>query len=74
MSEKPFMLNPSGSILEITLCKGKANVISAEDSRALITLAFPLQRVISKIEPRGFRVNGGSGIISPLNIYGYPLQ
>ncbi|MBT7755505.1 MAG: carnitinyl-CoA dehydratase, partial [Candidatus Magasanikbacteria bacterium] len=35
MSEKPFMLNPRGSILEITLCKGKANVISAEDSREL---------------------------------------
>ena len=35
MPEPPFTLNPRGSILEITLCKGKANVISAEDSRAL---------------------------------------
>ncbi len=35
MPDSPFTLNPSDSILEITLCKGKANVISAEDSREL---------------------------------------
>jgi len=33
-----------------------------------------LQSVISKIEPLGFSINGFSDIISPLNIYGYPLQ
>ena len=31
----PFILSSRGSILEITLSKGKANVISAEDSREL---------------------------------------
>jgi Enoyl-CoA hydratase/carnithine racemase len=35
MPDSPFTLNPRDSILEITLCKGKANVISAEDSREL---------------------------------------
>jgi len=35
MSEAPFTLNNRGPILEITLSKGKANVISAADSREL---------------------------------------
>ncbi len=35
MSDTPFTLNPRDPILEITLSKGKANVISAEDSRQL---------------------------------------
>ena len=35
MSYIPFTLNSSGPILEITLSKGKANVISAADSREL---------------------------------------
>ena len=35
MHDTPFTLNPCGSILEITLSNGKANVISAEDSREL---------------------------------------
>jgi crotonobetainyl-CoA hydratase len=35
MPDVPFILSSRGSILEITLSKGKANVISAEDSREL---------------------------------------
>jgi len=35
MPEAPFTLNNRGPILEITLSKGKANVISAADSREL---------------------------------------
>ena len=35
MAEAPFTLNHRGPILEITLSKGKANVISAVDSREL---------------------------------------
>ena len=35
MAEVPFTLNQRGPILEITLSKGKANVISAADSREL---------------------------------------
>ena len=35
MAEAPFVLNPRGPILEVTLSKGKANAISAEDSREL---------------------------------------
>jgi len=35
MAEAPFTLNHRGPILEITLSKGKANVISAADSREL---------------------------------------
>ena len=35
MAEAPFTLNHCGPILEITLSKGKANVISAADSREL---------------------------------------
>ena len=35
MAEAPFTLNQRGRILEITLSKGKANVISAADSREL---------------------------------------
>ena len=35
MSDLPFVLNQVGPVLEITLSKGKANAISAEDSRKL---------------------------------------
>ena len=35
MSDKPFVLNQRGPVLEITLSKGKANAISAEDSRKM---------------------------------------
>ena len=35
MPDTPFTLNPHGLILEIILSKGKANVISAVDSREL---------------------------------------
>ena len=35
MAEVPFTLNQRGPILEITLSKGKANVISAADSREI---------------------------------------
>ncbi len=35
MLEIPFTLKTRNSILEVTLCKGKANVISARDSREL---------------------------------------
>ena len=35
MSDSPFVLNQVGSVLEITLSKGKANAISAEDSRKM---------------------------------------
>lgn len=38
MSDAPFTTERHGSILEVTLCKGKANVIAAADSRALSTL------------------------------------
>lgn len=34
-AEKPFTSEVRGSILEVTLCKGKANAISAADSREL---------------------------------------
>jgi len=45
MPDVPFILSSRGSILEITLSKGKANVISAEDSRELNRMweAFPGQ-------------------------------
>ena len=33
MSDSPFVLKQVGPVLEITLSKGKANAISAEDSR-----------------------------------------
>ena len=35
MSDSPFVLNQVGPVLEITLSKGKANAISAEDSRKI---------------------------------------
>ena len=35
MSDSPFVLNQVGPVLEITLSKGKANAISAEDSREM---------------------------------------
>ena len=35
MTDAPFTINTRDSILEVTLSKGKANVISAEDSRQL---------------------------------------
>ena len=35
MSDSPFVLNQVGTVMEITLSKGKANAISAEDSRKL---------------------------------------
>ena len=35
MADAPFTINTRDSILEVTLSKGKANVISAEDSRQL---------------------------------------
>ncbi|GIT71260.1 MAG: hypothetical protein Ct9H300mP28_10740 [Pseudomonadota bacterium] len=35
MSDSPFVLNQVGPFMEITLSKGKANAISAEDSRKL---------------------------------------
>jgi len=35
MSDIPFTIKTRDSILEVTLCKGKANVISASDSREL---------------------------------------
>ena len=35
MSDSPFVLNQVGPVLEITLSKGKANAISAEDSRKM---------------------------------------
>ena len=35
MSESPFTLKTRNSILEVTLSKGKANVVSAKDSREL---------------------------------------
>ncbi|KAA3619225.1 MAG: carnitinyl-CoA dehydratase [Proteobacteria bacterium] len=38
MTELPFTTNRNDSILEVTLCKGKANAISAADSRALSRL------------------------------------
>ncbi len=38
MSELPFTTERRGAVLEVTLCKGKANAISAADSRALSRL------------------------------------
>jgi crotonobetainyl-CoA hydratase len=38
MSEAPYTTERDGPILEVTLCKGKANAISAADSRALSRL------------------------------------
>jgi crotonobetainyl-CoA hydratase len=38
MSDLPYIAERRGSILEVTLAKGKANAISAADSRALSTL------------------------------------
>ena len=35
MSDSPFVLNQVGPVLEITLSTGKANALSAEDSRKL---------------------------------------
>ena len=35
MSNSPFVLNQVGTVMEITLSKGKANAISAEDSLKL---------------------------------------
>ncbi len=35
MPDTPFVLNQVGPVMEITLSKGKANAISAEDSRKL---------------------------------------
>lgn len=35
MSDQPFTTERNGPIIEVTLCKGKANAISAADSRAL---------------------------------------
>ena len=32
MSDSPFVLNQVGPVMEITLSKGKANAISAEDN------------------------------------------
>ena len=38
MSDKPFETQQRGSILEVTLAKGKANAITAADSRDLSDL------------------------------------
>ena len=35
MSDIPFTIKTRDTILEVTLCKGKANVVSAADSREL---------------------------------------
>ncbi|GIT07450.1 MAG: hypothetical protein CM1200mP30_10800 [Pseudomonadota bacterium] len=35
MSDSPFVLNQVGPVMEITLSKGKANAISAKNSRKL---------------------------------------
>ena len=33
-----FELKEQGRVLEVTLCRGKANTITAEDSRELLSL------------------------------------